>query len=243
MLRILAGLILMSSLATSVVAGPPYVTDDAEPTDFHHFEIYLFNQGTHIRGETETESGIDFNYGAGPNLQLTATLPVVVESPEADDSVSGVGNIELAAKYRFLHQSSTGFDVAVFPRIFLPAGSSKTGARHVSLLLPIWMEHDWGSWSTFGGGGCTINRGGDSQDFCQASWALAKMVQPKLQLGAEILHQTADTKGGLATTAFGAGLRYDISDNLHLLAYGNGGVQNSAETDRYSWYGSILFTF
>jgi hypothetical protein len=42
-------------------AGPPYVTDDPEPTDYQHFEIYTFNLGTAARGGTNGESGIDFN--------------------------------------------------------------------------------------------------------------------------------------------------------------------------------------
>src|SRR3984885_10590711 len=59
----------------SAVAGPPYISDDPEPTDYQHFEIYTFNLGTATRNGTTGQSGIDFNYGAAPDLQLTATLP------------------------------------------------------------------------------------------------------------------------------------------------------------------------
>ena len=55
----------------------------------------------------------------------------------------GLGNIELAAKYRFLHQNTFGLDVAVFPRVFLPSGSDTIGDNHTSLLLPVWAEKDW----------------------------------------------------------------------------------------------------
>jgi hypothetical protein len=40
-----------------------------------HFEIYTFNNATTTRAGTAGASGIDFNYGAAPDLQLTATLP------------------------------------------------------------------------------------------------------------------------------------------------------------------------
>jgi hypothetical protein len=63
------------------------------------------------------------------------------------------------------------------------------------------------------------------------------------QLGAELVHQTADTKGGRPSTGIGVGLRYDISDNNHFLAYAGPGLQNAAETARYSWYVSVLLTF
>ena len=56
-------------------AGPPYLTDDPEPTDYPHFEIYTFTNGTATRDGTSGEGGIDFNYGGAPNLQLTATIP------------------------------------------------------------------------------------------------------------------------------------------------------------------------
>ena len=237
------GLICVLLATVPASAGPPYVTDDPVPTDYRHFEIYLFSGGTHVRGDTSGASGIDFNYGAGPDLQLSATLPFAYDRPSGGSTATGIGNIELAAKYRFIHQERRGWDVAFFPRVFLPAGSGKVGERHASLFLPIWVGKDWGKWSTFGGGGCTINRGGGSQDFCMASWALTRQVLPDLQLGAEIVHQTPDTRDGRATTGVGAGLKYDVNENYHLLAYAGPGLQNAAETNQYSWYASILLTF
>jgi hypothetical protein len=154
-----------------------------------------------------------------------------------------LGNIELAAKYKFLHQDDFGVDVAFFPRVFLPAGSPQVGERHVSLLLPLWFGRSWSDWATFGGGGCVLNRGGDSQDFCQVGWALTNQVSSKLQLGAEIYHQTADTRGGRASTGLGFGAIYDLSDNYHLLASGGPGIQNPETTGRYLWYAAVLLTF
>src|SRR5690242_16815360 len=60
--------------------GPPYVSDDPEPTDFRHFEIYAFSAGASTRFGLDGAGGIDFNYGAVPNLQLTAVLPVGFQS-------------------------------------------------------------------------------------------------------------------------------------------------------------------
>jgi hypothetical protein len=225
------------------LAGPPYVTDDPEPTDYRHFEIYAFNNGTATRDGTTGEAGIDFNYGAAPDLQLTAVLPAGFNSPASGGTTLGFGNTELAVKYRFLHQDKFGWDVAVFPRLFLPSGERAVGERHTSFLLPLWVEKDWDGWSTFGGGGCRINRGAGSQDFCMAGWALVRQVLPKLQLGVELFHQTADTRGGRATTGLGAGARYDLSDNYHLMASIGPGIENAAETNQYSWYAALLFTF
>lgn len=234
---------ILSVVSGTAMAGPPYVSDDPQPTDYQHYEIYLFTNGVNAPDRTTGASGIDFNYGAMPDLQLTAVAPIAYEIPTAGSTAAGLGNVELAAKYRFLHQSQIGWDVAVFPRVFLPSASVRVGERHASFFLPLWLEKDWEKWSTFGGGGCELHRGGGSQDFCQAGWVLTRQVFPNLQLGAEIVHQTADTKGGQASTGLGVGVRYDLNDNFHLLGYVQRGLQNAAKTARYSWYASVLLTF
>jgi len=228
---------------TSAWAGPPYVTDDPVPTDDGHFEIYAFTGGTNARDETGGAAGIDFNYGGAPDLQLTAVLPFEYDSPVQSGAVVGIGNVELAAKYRFLHQEDFGWDVAVFPRVFLPSASHLVGDSHASFLLPIWLGKDFGKWSTFGGGGCALNNGGGSQDYCLAAWALTREITSALHLGAEVYHQSADEKGGHASTGIGLGGTYDLSENYHLMASFGPGIQNSDETNRASWYAALLFTF
>jgi Putative MetA-pathway of phenol degradation len=234
------GLVLLTQ---SAVAGPPYVSDDPEPTDYKHFEIYTFTTGTTTRGGTAGQSGIDFNYGAAPDLQLTATVPAGFDLPAGGSASVGLSNVELAAKYRFLHQDSFGLDVSVFPRIFLPSGSANVGDTHASLLLPVWVQKDWsGGWSAFGGGGCTVSER-RAVDFCQMGGVLTYQLLPKLQVGAELFHQTADTSGTPASSSVGIGWRYDLNDNYHLLGYVRRGIENTGETDQYSWYASVLFTF
>lgn len=231
------------ALSTSLaIAGPPYVTDDPEPTDKGHYEIYLFAAGTTTRDESGGAGGIDFNYGAADDLQLTMVLPVAWTN-SGGMSATNLGGLELAAKYKFLHQDDVGVDVAFFPRVILPAGSELVGERHVSLLLPFWASHSWDRWNTFGGGGCTINHGGDSQNFCEFGWALTREVVPGLQLGAEIDHETADTRGGRASTGIGFGASYDLNDNFHLMGSLGPGIQNAAATNRMTWYTALLLTF
>jgi hypothetical protein len=149
--------LVLGALARPALAGPPYISDDPEPTDTGHFEIYAFNQGTVTRSGTSGMGGVDFNYGAAPDLQLTAMLPAGFNNPAGEPTSIGMTNIELAAKYRFLHQDTFGLDVSFFPRVFLPSGSNSIGYSRAGLLLPIWVQKDWGGgWSAFGGGGCMV---------------------------------------------------------------------------------------
>ena len=236
-------LAILGTASGPALAGPPFVTDDPTPTDYRHFENYLYSAGTKAHDGVNGAAGLDLNYGAAPNLQLTAALPVEYDHSRNSGTLGGLGNIELAAKYRFLHQEEIGWDVAIFPRVFFPSPSAHVGERHASFLFPVWIGRSFGKWSTFGGGGYIIHRGGDAKDFAIAGWALTRQVTPHLQLGVELFHQTADTKGGDATTGIGAGLLYDLSENLHVLAYVGPGIQNAAPTNEVSWYASLLFTF
>ena len=241
---IFGGALLVALLApgSSGWAGPPYFTDDPGLPDSGEFEIYVFSTGAAGREGHSGVAGIDFNYGITNDLQATAVVPVGYDSPAGARSTIGFGNIELAAKYRFVHQAEFGWDVSVTPRVFLPSGSP-VGVRHASFLLPIWVGKNWEKWSAFGGGGCEINRGQGSRDFCLMGWALTRQVLPNLRLGAEIYHQTATTYAGRATTALGAGLQFDLNDHRHLLASIGPGIQNATQTNQFVWYFATLFTF
>ena len=161
-------------------AGPPFITDDPEPTEVHKWEIYTFAAATREGGQTGTDVGVDLNYGGARDLQLTLSLPFAKDpgSPRA------LGDIELAAKVKFLHQGAGNFgaDVAFFPRLYLPTGRGTTRAR---LLLPLWAQRDFGKWSVFGGGGYVLNPGPGQRDYLQQGVAVTRQLAPGFQLGLE----------------------------------------------------------
>jgi opacity protein-like surface antigen len=216
-------------------AGPPYLTDDPEPTELGHYEIYAFGSGVAGSGE----GGIDLNYGGAPNLQLSVVAPVAYDS----QSHAGLANISLGAKYRFLQEDDVGFDVSVYPALTLSTVSPAVGDRHTSLFLPVWAQKNMGEWSVFGGGGCTLNRSRDSHDFCQGGVAVTRKFTDSLNLGAELFYQGTEESGKKASVAMGAGMTYDLSEHYHLLAYWGPQLKNVNETGQENWYGAILFTF
>ena len=161
-------------------AGPPFVTDDPEPTDYHKWEIYNFANTTREDGTSSTNFGVDLNYGGFKDVQLTATLPLHVETGQPVDT----GDVELAAKLKFIHQTDGGFvpDIAIFPRVFLPTGR---GSKRAQVLLPVWAQKDMGKWSLFGGGGYMFNPGVGNRDYWQAGFVINRQVGPGWQLGLE----------------------------------------------------------
>lgn len=229
--------------AGTALAGPPYVADDPTPTAPGGYEIYAFTTGAVARDGSEGSLGVDFNYGGARDLQLTAVLPLAWGNPDAGSGSFGLGNVELAAKYRFVHQADVGLDAAFFPRVLVPSPSSATGVEHAALLLPLWLGHSWGRWSTFGGGGYEVNTGGDSRSFWTVAWAVTDQVTDSLQVGAEVFHQSTASRDARSDTGIDIGGIQDLSEHLHLLASVGPGLQHSGENGRIHWYAALLFTF
>jgi len=208
----------MAMSATAAIAGPPYATDDPEPTDLGHWEIYAFIAGTRADGSFDGATGLDLNYGPVANVQLTATLPI--DFTQDGGTHAGAGDVELGVKYRFLNDEAAGFSVAIFPRVTLPTASRRFGTGRVRLLLPVWAQKDFGPWSLFGGGGYTINPGAGNRDFWQSGLALTRNITPRLSLGAEITHQSPDAVGARSTTALGIGGIFHVAGPYSLLFSG-----------------------
>jgi hypothetical protein len=214
--------------ASAACAGPPYATDDPEPTETGHWEIYAFAAGTRKDGAIEGATGVDLNYGPVPGVQLTATLPLDFSQNGGDDL--DTGDVELGIKYRFFHDAPAGLSVAIFPRAILPTASSGAGPRRVRLLLPVWAQKDTGPWSLFGGGGYTINPGAGNRDFWRASLALTRTVTPRLSLGAEITRQGPDADGARPITALGVGGIYHLAGPFSLLFSGGPMFEHGGRT-------------
>jgi len=238
----LAGAVLaLLASPVAAIAGPPFVTDDPEPTDPGHWEIYNFGEAIQTPGQTAGQAGLDINYGGARDLQLTAVLPIDFQSGQA----VGPGDIELAAKYRFLHQGSGTWapDVAFFPRVFLPTAPDRFGPAEVSLLLPLWAQKDLGKWSLFGGGGYDINPGPGNRDFWLMGVGLSRPVSERLTLGAEVFRQTPDIDTARTFTGLNAGAIYKLTDHWSLLVAAGPGVENSRQEDQYDLYIALEATY
>jgi hypothetical protein len=224
-------------------AGPPFRTDDPEPVELGHYEIYAFSIGTHVQNDTSGMSpGFEFNYGLIPNGQIHLATPSAFDSPAGGSTRFGYGDTELGFKYRFIEEDKQGSmpQFSVYPLVELPTGDQdkNLGAGHVRVFLPVWVQKSFGEWTTYGGGGYWFNRDdrlGD-KDYWFLGWLLQRKVTDKLTLGGEIYHQTADTIFDKDNTGFNLGTIYDVDQYNHLLFSAGRGFQNAPSTNLYSWY-------
>jgi hypothetical protein len=234
---------MLALIPSAAMAGPPFRTDDPVPVDYQHWEFYTFTTGTHVSGDT---SGVlpafEFNYGILPNTMVHVVGPVAFDRPSGGPNVSGIGDVELGVKYLLFDQEKNGSRpaVGIFPLVELPSGdqSRGLGAGHASAFLPVWVQKDFGDWTTYGGGGYWFNKNdfyGD-KNYWFFGWLLQRKITEKLSLGGEIYHQTADTIDGFDSTGFNLGGQYDINEHNHLLFSAGRDFQHVSENNLYSWY-------
>lgn len=231
MTRISAWLFLLSVVAaTPAWAGPPFLTDDPEPTDTGHWEIYAplleaEGAGANFDGAT----GVEINYGAAPNVQITFELPAVYAHDSAGTDW-GLGDVAVSVKYRFYHNENLGLSIAAFPGITLPTATNGMGASEVTAFLPIWLQQDYGKWSVFGGGGYAINPGAGNHDYLSGGVALSRQITERFTLGVEIDRQGATTRDGDASTSLGVGAIYQLNVRHRLLASAGPTFHDDGET-------------
>ena len=201
-------------------AGPPFLTDDPEPTETGHWEIYApFIEGDGQHNSFQGATGVELNYGAVRDLQITVGLPVDF-SHDDNGWRSGAGDLAFSAKYRFYNNEAAGLQIAVFPGMTVPTGTNGMGAGTVTGLLPVWIQKDQGPWSIFGGGGYAINPGAGNRNFWTGGLAVTRKFGERLVLGAEVERQGADTDDGRATTSLGVGGTYQLQTALTLVGSG-----------------------
>ena len=196
----LAGTVL---LATPALAGPPYATDDPEPTETGHWEIYNFATSSGTTRRFEGAAGLDLNYGPVADVQVTATVPLHVEH---DGGIhAGPGNLEMAVKYRFFHRDDARLSVAIFPRVVLPTAGSRFGSGQTAFFLPVWAQKEFGKWAVFGGGGYAIDSGLGNRDTWQGGLALTRDISDRVSLGGEIASRGRDSNDGRSYVSVNAG--------------------------------------
>ena len=233
---------LVLSGPSPATAGPPYVTDDPEPTRTGGWENYLYGSGTNLAAGTAGQAGVELNYGAAKDLQLSLSLPLAFDT--GGGGRFGGGDLNASAKYRFLHPPEGSWlpDAAIFPAVGLPTGARAFDTGHPSLFLPLWLEKDFGKWSVFGGGGYDINPGGGQRNYGVFGWALTRQISRRLNLGVEVYHQTPAVIGGPSLTNTGLGAVYQLTKHWAVMASGGPGLQTPSRSGRSAFYASLQFT-
>ncbi len=201
-------------------AGPPFVTDDPEPVEYRHWEIYLASQDAKDKdGWSGTDPHFEVNYGALPNLQLHLIAPLAYVRPNDGSSHYGFGDLELGVKYRFIQEADWRPMVGVFPIVDLPTGNSSLGlgSGYYRIFLPIWFQKSLGPWQSYGGGGYWINAGSGNKNYWFFGWQVQRELSKAITLGGEVFYNTPTARAEGGRTGFNVGTIVNLTDEHHLL--------------------------
>lgn len=257
-----ARLVVIALTATFVparlAAGPPFLTDDPEPVEYRTWEINNFSSSISARGASFTVApGCDINYGLMPNVQAHVNVTMAASTTSGVGTNYGPADMELGVKYRFIDAKPEDWwpQVAVYPFLDLPTGDAPRGlgTGSVHAFLPTWLQKSFGKWTAYGGGGYWFNPGSGNRDFWYTGGVLVRQITEKLQLGAELYHQTKSSTsapgspgfplGTQNTTGFNLGGIYDFDKTYHLLFSAGRGIENAAASNEFSYYVALRVTF
>lgn len=215
--------IALALASTTLLAGPPYLTDDPEPVGLHHWEVYLFAMGQSLSGaRSGLAPAMEANYGPFPDAQIQVQIPMAYG--DGDDGLRhrGFGDSQLGFKYRFIHESDSMPQFAVYPQIQAPTGRSDDGlgSGHWRLFLPLWLQKGFGEWTTYGGGGWMRNPGPGNRDYTVWGWLLQRELGEGYSVGGEVFHQGATELGERALTTWNLGFECALAPHLQLVGSG-----------------------
>ena len=231
--------------------GPPFQTDDPVPVDLHHYEFYIFGglDGTPV-ALAPTGPALEFNWGAVPNLQLHAILPLGASVPlnnpvyapaGAGPITFGLTDMELGAKWGFLKQTPHRPQIGTFPMLELPTGDATKGlgVGKTWYKLPLWIERDWGKWTADGGAGYQLVKQTGLRSFPYGGFLLKKELSESIELAGELF---AHGREGVAAAQTGSSAMIDLGGYYHfknpdhqlLFAYGH---SVAGQTENYAYLG------
>ncbi len=231
--------------AAAAFAGPPFRTDDPVPNDYHHGEIYLFSTGTHDAGGTSgLGPAVEFNYGILPDTQFHIIAPMAYDAPKEEASHFGYGDTEVGIKYRFVDETDVLPMIGIFPLVEIPTGDEDKGLGNgkAQYFFPLWLQKDFGRWTTYGGGGYWINPGPGNRNYWFSGILIQYSFSDTFYLGGELFHQTADMVDGEDSSGFNFGGSLPLVSNYQLLFSAGRGLTDTS-SNRFSYYVALYRTF
>jgi hypothetical protein len=231
--------VLAALVSLAAVAGPPFRTDDPVPTQHRHFELYTYGLVIRAQDAEATQApAVELDWGAARNLQLTVAVPFAGKFAPVGAVALGPGDVVVAAKYRFVTETSSRPQIAVSPAVAIPSGNAMRDLGNGKLLgaLPVWLQKSFGPWTTYGGGGAVVNqtRGGEAFPF--GGWVLEREITKKLALGGELFAHGSEG-GEIANRGsslmFDFGGHYRFSPRFSILFAGGHSVAGHSETYGY----------
>ena len=205
---------------THALAGPPFLTDDPEPVEHHHYELYTFATfDKNAGGRMVLGPALEYNVGALPNVQLHLVVPYAWSSPFGDRAQSGMSDAEFGVKFRFVQQTKSTPEIGIFPMAEIATGNAGNGLGNgrTWFRVPVWIQKNAGPWTTYGGGGVALNNAPGMRNYAFAGWLVQRDLSEHMTLGGEVFANGPQTAGGQHSTYYNVGGYLKPSDRFNVL--------------------------
>jgi hypothetical protein len=223
------------------LAGPPYLTDDPDPVPLRHWELYTFATGDRTRStNTVTGPALELNNGVAPNTQLHLIIPETYFSSDGM-SARGLGDVEAGVKYRFLTETKSRPEIGMFPLVELPIGDQSRGLGNgrTWVKVPLWLEKNFGPWTSYGGGGYAYNPAPGQRNYFFGGLLVQRTLSPQLTLGGEVFLQGAQAQNDQMPSAGSAGVS---SSAIQVVGARSSALWNFGGSYNFTPDFSLLFT-
>jgi hypothetical protein len=190
-LRIAAIVCALAALPLRTLAGPPFDTDDPDPTLYRNYEIYA--GVTNQRDGSVSTSELPFlevNYGLMPNVQFSVHIGDAGDAAPESASAYGFEDAQMGVKIRFVQESAASPQIAFYPQVTFATGPPGVTAGHGTLFLPLWAQKTIGKFTVFGGGGFSFDRDSTGPGDWQAGIATTYPLDPVNTVGIEFTRTT-----------------------------------------------------
>ena len=213
----LMGLAGILSICAYAQGGPPLLTDDPGTPGTGNWEINLgYTLDRTADTHTYTVPVLDANYGWGSRIQLNYQVPYLFVSNQGQPLQSGLGNSQVAVKWRFFQGQS--WNLSTYPRFEFsnPTESVNRGLvdRGPNFLLPLEITKKVGPVDVNFETGYWFSRHNSDQDIL--GLALGHQATKKLEVLGELYH-IGDVRGGNNDNTFDGGGRYEFHHGLLFL--------------------------
>ncbi len=217
-------------------AGPPFVTDDPDTPELGGWEINLPVVVEHEGRDSEIEGPLfDLNYGLRSNVQLMVEGGILTLRPERGRSVSGMADMAVGLKWRFLDEQGGWPALALYPQVTLPTGDEERGLGdgRPAYVVPLVVSRSFGRWTLFGNVGRVVQTVAGGRDYWFHGLVLEREVGDRLSLAAEIYGNSPYEPGERSATAFNVGGTLRLTDRYGLLFSAGRGLSGGPDTTVY----------
>src|SRR5579862_9452319 len=174
--------------------GPPLITDDPGTPGSGQTELNMAFTVEKFRSKTQYGTPlIDFNYGVGDRIQLKCQIPWLIQTAHSQPTESGLGDVLLGFKYRYLDENPSGIDASVYPQasIGTNAHARRSGLvpEGLSLLLPAEFAKDLGILTVNVEGGYLVQE--EAEDQWVWGIALGRKIIEEIEVLGEVHGESA----------------------------------------------------